>query len=86
MAVPNNLPAALTVREVAELLGIRQHSVLALIHKGELRAFDVSLERGGKPRWRIARDELDSFMTRRTHQAAPPRRRHRSRSIPRKYF
>lgn len=79
--------SALSVREVAELLGIRQHSVLALIHKGELRAVNVSVESAGKPRWRILREDLDAFLLRRTHQAAPPRRRRRrARSIPNKYF
>ena len=66
-----------SVKHVAELLGIRQHGVLTLIRSGELRAIDVSLRRGGHPRWRIQPDDLDGFISRRTHQAAPPRRRRR---------
>lgn len=66
---------ALSVKEVAFKLGIRQHSILALIRSGELRAFDISLMPGGRPRWRILEEDLEAFILRRTHQAAPPRRR-----------
>ena len=65
----------LSVKAVAQLLGIRTHGVLALIRSGELRAVDVSLVPGGRPRWRILPDDLDTFVLRRTHQASPPRRR-----------
>jgi excisionase family DNA binding protein len=68
---------ALTVKEVAALLGIRQHAVLTLIRNGSLRAIDVSLRQGGKPRWRIMPDDFEGFLARRTHQPAGPRRRRR---------
>jgi len=71
---------ALSVREVSELLGIRTHGVLSLIHSGELRAVDVSLKQGGRPRWRILPDDLDGFLLRRTHQVPAPRRRKRRRT------
>lgn len=67
----------LTVKDVAEHLGIRQHGVLAPIKSSELRAVNVSLKPGGRPRWRIQESDLDSFHRTRTHQAAPPRRRRR---------
>lgn len=77
---------ALTVREVAERLSIRQHGVLTLIRSGELRAVDVSLKPGGKPRWRILPEDLEGFLLRRTYQAAKPRtRRKKSKNIP-QYF
>ena len=66
-----------TVAQVAEILAIRRHGVTALIRSGELRAVDVSLTPGGRPRWRISQDDLDGFLLRRTHQAAPKRRRRR---------
>jgi excisionase family DNA binding protein len=78
---------AFSVRVVAERLGIRQHGVLALIHGGELRAVDVSPKPGGRPHWRILPEDLDGFLTRRTHQAAPPRRRRRNpRTNVKRYF
>lgn len=67
----------LSVKAVATLLGIRTHGVLSLIRSGELRAVDVSLTQGGRPRWRILPDDLEGFILRRTHQAPVPRRRRR---------
>ncbi len=78
---------ALTVKNVATSLGIRQHGVLSFIHSGELRAVDVSLTQGGRPRWRILPDDLDSFLLRRTHQTkTTPRRRRRRTTNVKKYF
>lgn len=76
----------LTVREVSDRLGLRRHAVLALIRCGELRGIDVSLTPGGRPRWRIDPDEMEAFVTRRTH--APQRsqrRKQRARNV-KKYF
>ena len=78
---------ALTVQQVAQALRIRRHGVLALIKSGELRAVDVSLKPGGRPRWRVLPDDLDGFLTRRAHQPAIPRRRRRKpRSHVKDYF
>ena len=55
-----------TVADVAALLGVRTHAVLALIHSGQLRAVDVSLK-GRKPRWRILPDDLEGFFARQHH-------------------
>ena len=77
---------ALSVKQVAELLGIRTHGVLALIRSGELRAVDVSLVQGGRPRWRILPDDLEGFLLRRTYQTAPPRRRRRKPTNVKAYF
>ena len=68
---------ALTVREAASVLKIRTHGVLSLIHSGELRGVDVSLTPGGRPRWRILQEDLEAFVTRRTHETQAPRRRRR---------
>lgn len=75
----------LTVREVAARLGIRTHAVLALIRNRQLKAADVSLNPGGRPRWRIDAEELASFIQRRTPQPKAPRRR-KAASIVRRYF
>lgn len=77
---------ALSVREVAELLGVRQHCVLTLIRNGELRAVDISLKPGGRPRWRIMPDDWDGFLSRRTYQPAAPRRRRRKPTNVKQYF
>ena len=63
-----------SVREVADRLGVRAHVVLAHIASGSLRAFDVSTS-GHRPHWRIASEDVEGFFLRRTHQAAPRRRR-----------
>jgi len=76
-----------TVKQVAELLRVRQHAVLSLIDSGELAAADVSLHPGGKPRWRISADDLEAFLARRTRRPEPPRRRRRrANSAVTKYF
>lgn len=67
----------LSVKEVAELLGIRPHGVLQLIHTGQITAADVSLHPGGKPRWRVSRGEAEEFVRRRTKSPTPKRRRRR---------
>ena len=69
------MPDFSTVKQVSELLNIREHGILSLIKSGDLVAIDVSLTAGGRPRWRIMADDLDSFIARRTHQPRPTRRR-----------
>jgi hypothetical protein len=68
---------ALKVKDVAATLGIRTHAVLSLIRSGELRAVNIAQRVGGKPRWRILSDDLEGFLSRRTHQPAGPRQRRR---------
>jgi plasmid maintenance system antidote protein VapI len=69
----------LTVKQVAERLGLRRHAVLALINTGALKASDVSLKPVGRPTWRVLQSELELFLLRRTRQVAPPRSRSRRR-------
>jgi excisionase family DNA binding protein len=78
--------AMLSVREAAELLGIRSHSVTALIRSKQLVAVDVSLTPGGRPTWRITSEEFDSFLRRRAHTPTPPRRRKRKSQLVKQYF
>ena len=77
---------ALSVKQVAEKLGIRTHAVTSLIRSGELRAVDVSLKPGGRPRWRVLPDDLEGFLARRTHRTAGPRRRRRKPTNVKQYF
>jgi len=75
----SNLAPLRTVKQVAEILQIRQHGVLTLIRTGDLPAVDISLTPGGKPRWRITDDDLQKFLRRRTRKLDPPRKRRRRR-------
>ncbi len=77
----------LTVPQIAELLQLDVHGVLAFIRNGELAAVDV--RRPGskrppesqRPRWRISSEALDLFLRRRAAGKpveAPRRRRVRT--------
>jgi excisionase family DNA binding protein len=76
----------LSVKQVAELLAIRRHGVLALIHSGELPAASIALKANGRPRWRISPDDIERFIAKRRGQTAPPRRRRRKPAALKKYF
>jgi hypothetical protein len=64
-----------TVKQVSQKFGISQHAVLNLIKSGQIAAFDVSQSVGGRPRWRILEDSLESFISGRTYQRPTPKRR-----------
>lgn len=54
----------LQLSEVAETLAVSADTVRAWIKKGELKATDVSLTRGSqKPRLRVLKEDLDTFLT-----------------------
>lgn len=59
-----------TPPQIARLLHIRSEKVRAWIASGELVAFDVSEHSGGRPRFRVHRDDLQAFLERR--RAKPP--------------
>lgn len=69
-----SLPLFLTVKLIAEILGVRTHAVTALIARGDLPASDISLK-GSKPRWRIRREDFESWLERRKAKPPAPRRR-----------
>lgn len=52
-----------TVKQVAEMLGVARKTVVEWIHKGELRAILL----GQKAGWRIERDSLEEFLRRRAN-------------------
>lgn len=72
---------AFTVADLVERFSVGEHTVLGWIRSGELTAFDVSRNPGGKPRWRISVEALASFELRRTSTPPQPsttrRRRHK---------
>lgn len=73
----------LTPPAIAEELSIRQSKVSAWIASGELIAVDLSESRGGRPRWRIRRSDLEAFLLRRQSKkpAEPVRRRKRQTGV-----
>ncbi len=72
---------ALTIREVAERYAVDEHTVLAWIKTGELRAIAVNRKPGArKKRWRVTAESLTSFEMLRTYSPPPPRTRRRKQS------
>ena len=67
-----------TPPEIAQLLRVRVDKVRNWIARGELRASDVSERSGGRPRFRIHRDDLDAFLERRLVKP-PPRSARRTK-------
>ena len=62
----------LTPPEVARLFRVDVHKVLTWIRNGELRAVNVAARLGGRPRYRIDREDLAAFERRRQVQPPPP--------------
>ncbi|APZ91550.1 helix-turn-helix domain-containing protein [Fuerstiella marisgermanici] len=58
-----------TVRQVMEKYGVAQHTVLAWIKSGELKAVNVGVTPSRKkPRWRISDEALEEFEKARTNK------------------
>jgi hypothetical protein len=69
----------LTPPKIAKQFGIDPAKVVGWIRRGELVAVNVADRTGGRPRWRIASDDLDAFLLRRRSQPPalrPARRKH----------
>jgi hypothetical protein len=75
---------ALTPPQLAERWAVSPEKVIALIRRGELRAFDVALRPSRRARWRIARADVEAFERRREAMPTPkaPRRRPGPRGDP----
>jgi excisionase family DNA binding protein len=70
----------LTVKDICERFCVSEHTVLAWINRGELRAVNVGRRPGAKrPRWRITPEALAAFELARTPSPPPPRGRRRQR-------
>ena len=64
--------------EIAKVLRVSHAKVLRWIRAGDLLAADLATHRGQRPRWRIARADLEDFLARRATGPPPvPRRRRR---------
>lgn len=62
----------LTPPEIAKLLRVRGDKVLAWIRSGQLVAFNVAEKVNGRPKYRVARGELEAFIQRRAVVPPPP--------------
>ena len=82
LAMTANVPAFLAAAETARLLRVRTSKVLHWLRSGQLKGADLSENPGrGNPRWRIARDDLQSFLDDR--QPKPTPKPTRSRKVAR---
>ena len=73
--------SALTVADVSDRYSVDQHTVLAWIRSGELRAVNVGRRPGSrKPRWRISVEALAAFERSRTASPPMPIVKHRKSS------
>ena len=72
----------MTVKDVAERFGVKEHAVLLWINSGELKAIDVRrhMTTGERPRWRISEAALQAFEELRTKPLPPERTERRKRS------
>lgn len=67
-----------TVPELARAERIGETKIRAFIESGELRAVNLALRAGQRPRWKIAADDWHAFLARRSNAAtARSSRRHR---------
>jgi excisionase family DNA binding protein len=75
------MSSTLTVRDLSDRYAVTEHTVLAWIRSGELRAVNVGRRIGTKkPRWRVTQEALDAFELARTPTPLPPRTRRRKRA------
>lgn len=58
------------IKDLCERFAVGEHTVLGWIHRGEMRAIDVSRKQGGRPKWRITQEALAAFELLRT--PSPP--------------
>lgn len=77
-AIPRNEPPArppaaaaawLTASEVAALLRVRNEKILHWVRDGRLLAVNVAADGSSRPRWRISRAALESFLAARSNRA-----------------
>ena len=61
-------PTLLTPKQVGRLVGVGIDIVLTWLHSGELGASNVS-NSATRPRWRIAKSDLQSFLDARANQS-----------------
>ncbi len=72
--------AALSPEAVARQLGISGDKVRSWIASGQLTAYNLATSlRGAKPRWRILREDLETFLAGRRATGPAPRQQRRQK-------
>lgn len=66
-----------TVKQVCEHYGVTEHTVLAWIRSGDLKALNVAPANGRRPKWRITDKAIEDFE--RARSTYPPPRKHERR-------
>ena len=75
----------LTPKDITEQVGVGIEPVLAWIHSGQLKASNVS-NSPNRPRWRIAKTDLQDFLDRRSNQQQGHKTPAKRRPKPRREF
>ena len=70
-----------TPPQVAEQLAVDSDKIHSWIKRGELEAWNLALDAGGRPRYRISPEALHRFLERRKSPSPPPSR-HQKRKCP----
>jgi transposase len=70
----------LGIKDLCRRFAVGEHTVLAWIRRGELKAINVSSKPIGRPKWRVTQQALEAFERLRT--PTPPQPRTRSRKRP----
>ena len=68
-----NEDSFLTPPQCARLLKVDPHTVASWIKSGELIASDLARKGSRRPRWRVARCDLELFLASRRPTPPPPR-------------
>ncbi len=67
------------IKDLCERFAVGEHTVLAWIRRGELKAINVSSKQGGRPKWRVTQQALEAFELLRTTSPTKPRTHDRKR-------
>jgi hypothetical protein len=94
MSTAPDAPAPFKPQELATLWRVKHDKILAFIHSGELKAFNVSSDPNGRPQFRIQPEDARRFQEQRQavhptgEQNAPAPRSARRRTIqsPKKFY
>jgi hypothetical protein len=69
-----------SVKDLQERYGVGEHTILAYLRAGVLKAIDVSRPGSRRPKWRITQAALDAFEALRTPTPPLPRTRRTRRT------
>jgi excisionase family DNA binding protein len=67
------------IKDLCERFAVGEHTVLAWIRRGELRALNVGRKPDGRPKWRVTAEALAAFEAARTPTPPQPRVRRKRR-------